>query len=144
VAIFPSDHHVSDDRRFAGHVDRAFRAMEADPERVCGTASSWSAAFGAFLDLIRDCLPSLFDAFAALEPRIGGPGEAEAVAALYRRLASADFSHEVLAARPGALGVIPVWGVTWSDLGSPERVLRVRQQLEPRIRARASGWSASL
>jgi len=170
VAIFPSDHHVSDARRFAAHVDRAFRAMAADPERVfllgifpdtheaeygwiepgaplrlagadsaesvrqfwekpdAGVAATlrergcmWNSfvmvgRVRAFLDLIRDCLPSLFDAFAALEPRIGGPGEAEAVAALYRRLASADFSHEVLAARPGALGVIPVWGVTWSDL----------------------------
>jgi mannose-1-phosphate guanylyltransferase len=34
VAIFPSDHHFSDDRLFAGHVDSAFRAAEADPTRV--------------------------------------------------------------------------------------------------------------
>jgi hypothetical protein len=87
----------------------------------------------AFLDLVRDCLPSLFDAFAALGPLTGGPGETEAVAALYRGLAPTDFSREVLSARPGALGVIPVWGVAWSDLGSPERVLRVTKQLGPRI-----------
>ena len=38
----------------------------------------------------------------------------------------------MLSARPGALGVIPVWGVAWSDVGSPERVLHVKKQLEPR------------
>lgn len=186
VAIFPSDHHFSDDRRFAAHVDDAFRAAEADPSRVlllgishdtheaeygwiepgtplspagARTAQSvrqfWEkpdAGFAAilrergcvwnsfvmvgrvraFLDLIRDCLPALFDAFAALGPLNGGPGETEAVAALYRGLVPADFSREVLSARPGALGVIPVWGVAWSDLGSPERVSRVKKQLEPR------------
>ena len=187
VAIFPSDHHFSDDRRFALHVDGAFRAAEADPARVfllgiipdtheaeygwiepgarlgigseraaqsvrqfwekpdAGVAETlrgrgcvWNSfvmvgRVRAFLDLIRDCLPSLFDAFAALGPLTGGPGESEAVASLYRRLTPADFSREVLSARPDALGVIPVWGVAWSDLGSPERVLRVWKQLEPRI-----------
>jgi mannose-1-phosphate guanylyltransferase len=86
----------------------------------------------AFLGLVRDCLPSLFDAFAALGPLTGGPSESETVASLYRQLVPADFSREVLSGRPGALGVIPVWGVAWSDLGSPERVMRVRKQVEPR------------
>jgi len=187
VAIFPSDHHFSDDRRFAAHVDGAFGSADADPARVfllgiipdtheaeygwiepgaslggadarlpqrvrqfwekpdAGFAATlrergcvWNSfvmvgRVRAFLDLVRDCLPSLFDAFAALRPLTGGPGESEAVASLYRRLASTDFSRDVLSARPGALGVIPVWGVTWSDLGSPERVLRVKRQLEPRL-----------
>ena len=34
LALFPSHHHFSDDRRFAAHVDGAFRAAEADPARV--------------------------------------------------------------------------------------------------------------
>ena len=34
VAIFPTDHHVSDDERFAAHVARAFLAVDAEPERV--------------------------------------------------------------------------------------------------------------
>jgi hypothetical protein len=59
--------------------------------------------------------------------------EAVAISALYRRRVPADFSRDVLAARPKALGVIPIWGVSWSDLGSPARVLRVRRQLEPRL-----------
>jgi len=187
VAIFPSDHHFSDDRRFAAHVGSAFRAAEADPARVFllgiipdtheseygwiepgarlgmvgeRTAQSvcqfwekpdaclaeallkrgcvWNSfvmvgRVRAFLDLIRDCLPSLFDAFAPLGPLTGGPEESEAIAGLYQRITPADFSKEVLSSRPEALGVIPVWGVTWSDLGSPERVLRVKKQLEPQV-----------
>ena len=186
VAIFPSDHHFSDDNRFAAHVDGAFHAALTDPERVFllgiipdtheaeygwiepgprlgtdggrrpyGVRQFWEkpdAAFAAtlrergcvwnsfvmigrvraFLRLIQDCLPSLFDAFAALGPLTGRQAESEAVASLYRRITPADFSRDVLSARPEALGVIPVWGVTWSDLGSPERVSRVRRQLEPR------------
>lgn len=34
VAIFPSDHFVGDDPRFMAHVDRAFAAVSAAPERV--------------------------------------------------------------------------------------------------------------
>ena len=187
VAIFPSDHHFSDDRRFAAHVDGAFCAAAEDPSRVFllgiipdtheseygwiepdaplklagerrvqGVRRFWEkpdAAFAAglrdrgcvwnsfvmiarvraLLDLIRDCLPSLFDAFEALGPLTGGPEEGEALGSLYRRIAPADFSREVLSAQPEALGVIPVWGVAWSDLGSPERVLRVKNQREPQI-----------
>jgi mannose-1-phosphate guanylyltransferase len=187
VAIFPSDHHFSDDRLFARHVDSAFRAAEADPTpRVFllgiipdtheaeygwiepgprldtaggrgpyGVRQFWEkpdAAFAAtlrergcvwnsfvmigrlraFLRLIKECLPLLFEAFAALGPLTGGPAESEAVASLYRRIIPIDFSRDVLTAHPEALGVIPLWGVTWSDLGSPERVSRVRRQLEPR------------
>jgi len=32
-----------------------------------------------------------------------------------------------------AVGVIPVWGITWSDLGSPDRVLRLRRQVAPQV-----------
>lgn len=34
VAVFPSDHYVSDDRAFMAHVDAAFRAVRARPDLV--------------------------------------------------------------------------------------------------------------
>ena len=34
VALFPSDHYVSDDARFMAHVEAAFAAVEADPDLV--------------------------------------------------------------------------------------------------------------
>src|SRR6266851_1473761 len=34
VAIFPSDHHFSDDQRFVAHVESAFGAVAAEPDRI--------------------------------------------------------------------------------------------------------------
>jgi mannose-1-phosphate guanylyltransferase len=34
VALFPSDHYVSDDARFMAHVEAAFGAVETDPDQV--------------------------------------------------------------------------------------------------------------
>lgn len=187
VAIFPSDHHVSDDRRFAAHVDSAFRGADADPERIvllgiipdtheteygwiepgaplriaggrtvqrvrqfwekpdAGLAEMlrergcmWNSfvmvgRVRAFLALIRECLPSLSELFEALRPLMGTTQEAEAAAALYARITPADFSKDVLSARPDALAVLPVWGMTWSDLGSPDRVLRLRRHAAPQV-----------
>jgi len=34
IALFPSDHFVDDDREFMRHVDAAFRAVDARPEKI--------------------------------------------------------------------------------------------------------------
>ena len=59
-----------------------------------------------------------------------------AIRAAYEGLRAADFSREVLATRPERLGVLPVSGVTWNDLGDPARVISTR-------RARAA-WDGSV
>ena len=185
VAVFPSDHHFSDDARFVEHVDRAFHAVAADPSRIVllgiipdthETEYGWielgerlSGAGGrpihevsrfwekpdaglaeilrergclwnsfvmvgrvrTFLGLVKRAVPDLYDAFAAVAPSLGGPDETEAVRKLYLGLPVRDFSTEVLTESPSSLGVMPVFGVTWSDLGSPERVMRARGSMEP-------------
>ena len=67
---------------------------------------------------------------AAVRPAFDGPGEAAAVHDAYASLPPADFSREVLAVRPQRLGVLPVSGVTWNDLGDPARVFATRRQVE--------------
>jgi len=42
---------------------------------------------------------------------------------LYDELAPAAFSHEVLTAAASRLRVLPMSGVEWSDIGTPERLL---------------------
>lgn len=37
---------------------------------------------------------------------------------------------QILSVRTRFLGLLPVSGVVWSDLGSPERVLMTRRRLE--------------
>jgi mannose-1-phosphate guanylyltransferase len=84
----------------------------------------------ALLGLIRSAMPDLFDRVARIRPVLGTPAEADAVSQLYATLAPADFSREVLSTRPGRLGLLPVGGVVWSDLGSPERVLMTRRRMD--------------
>jgi hypothetical protein len=42
---------------------------------------------------------------------------------IYRDLPSVDFSGRVLAEFPTEFAILPVSGVSWSDLGDPQRLL---------------------
>jgi mannose-1-phosphate guanylyltransferase len=79
----------------------------------------------SFLDLIEKTVPELHGAFAPLVRAMEGPEESRVARRVYSRLAPVDFSRDIVSARPAALGVIRVQGVSWSDLGSPERVFRI-------------------
>ena len=200
VAIFPSDHYVSDDEAFMAHVDGAFAAVRRCPDRVVllgvepdrpevgygwiepgarllaiseGRAptplvvsavrrfwekppapvaaalqrqgSLWNCfvlvgRLPTLLASILSALPGLYHAFAALQPALGTPEEAAAVGRLYASLDPADFSRQVLAARPADLAVLAIRGVTWSDLGEPARVAETRRAVE-RTRWAAAGRS---
>ncbi|HSE94942.1 MAG TPA: sugar phosphate nucleotidyltransferase [Methylomirabilota bacterium] len=182
VAIFPSDHHVSDDGAFMAHVGAAFDLVRARPDLVVllgitpdrpETEYGWiergesvagrlgwgvhrvrgfvekparelartllegGALWNSFvmigrvavlLDLIGRTLPDLGRAFRPLRRTRGTPGEAAVARAIYRRLPSTDFSRRVLGESPAQLAVLPVRGVEWSDLGSPDRVLALRRR----------------
>jgi mannose-1-phosphate guanylyltransferase len=187
VALFPSDHYVSDDEIFMAHVDAAFDAVRACPDltvllgirpdraetgygwiepgppvtavarpwpmRVSGVRRFWEkpapavaaalrardclwnsfvliARVSALIGLVRQALPGLHETLAAARPAFYGPGEAAAVGDAYRALAPADFSRQVLEGRPERLGVLPVSGVAWNDLGDPARVLATRRAAE--------------
>ena len=187
VALFPSDHYVSDDETFMAHVDAAFDAVRACPDLtvllgvrpdrpeteygwiepgppVVPLARQWPllvsavrrfweklrpkiaaaleargclwnsfvivARVTALVGLIRQALPAVYATLAGVRPAFDGPGEAAAVRDAYAFLPPADFSREVLAVRPQRLGVLPVSGVTWNDLGDPARVFATRRQVE--------------
>ncbi len=177
VALFPSDHYVSDEDAFALSVDSAFRAVGARPELVIllgitpespevdygwiepadpildkGVADVrrvrrfWekpSPAFAralltrgclwnsfvmvssapALLSLIGNAVPDLYDLFSAVRPALDTLLEGEAIRALYARIPPTNFSRHVLGGHPANLAVLPVRGVSWSDLGKPRRVL---------------------
>jgi mannose-1-phosphate guanylyltransferase len=80
------------------------------------------ARVSALLGLIQRAIPGLFDLLAHAGPALGTAAEGDVVRSLYDRLPGTDFSREVLATCVDRLAVPPAWGVTWSDLGSPERV----------------------
>jgi mannose-1-phosphate guanylyltransferase len=85
--------------------------------------------------LIRRELPSLVERFLTLRTRLAQPGVSDRVRQLYTRMATADFSRQILASRPPNLAVLPVTGVEWSDLNHPERASRALAQtgLEPTL-----------
>jgi mannose-1-phosphate guanylyltransferase len=187
VALFPSDHYVSDDDLFMAHVDAAFDAVRACPDLtvllgvrptrpeteygwiepgppvvpltrpwpmlVSGVRRFWEkprpkvaalleargylwnsfvivAWVPALLGLVRQALPAVYATLAAAQPAFDGLHEDAVVREAYAALPAADFSREVLAMRPERLGVLPVSGVTWNDLGDPARVFATRRQVE--------------
>ena len=75
------------------------------------------------LSLIAKALPDLYSALSGVRPFFGGAAEGEILQTIYRQLRSADFSASVLAAYPAEFSVLPVKGVSWSDLGDPKRLL---------------------
>jgi mannose-1-phosphate guanylyltransferase len=77
----------------------------------------------AFLGTVRRTVPKLYERFAAAEAALGSDDEERVMRALYAELPETNFSRDVLAARPGNLAVLVADGVTWSDLGRPERAL---------------------
>jgi mannose-1-phosphate guanylyltransferase len=79
----------------------------------------------AFVDLGGRALPVLSDRLAGIEPFADTEDEPWAVAQAYRLAPEANFSRAVLEPRPPGLAVsrLPV-EVTWSDWGTPDRVVQ--------------------
>jgi mannose-1-phosphate guanylyltransferase len=79
------------------------------------------------VDLVRAVSPRLHDFFQRIRKAVGTSGERQAVAKIYRSIEPVNFSTGLLEvfAREHAsrLLVLPVRGVTWSDLGSEQRLV---------------------
>jgi mannose-1-phosphate guanylyltransferase len=181
VAIFPSDHYVSDDCIFMRQVSTALRAVDLSPQLIVllgiapdgpETEYGWiepgahvattQSAFGqirqirrfwekpssgvarnlydrgylwnsfvlianapVLMSLIARALPELYPALTRIRPFLGTARENEVLRTSYRDLPTVDFSGRVLAQFPAELAVLPVTGVSWSDLGDPKRLLAV-------------------
>jgi mannose-1-phosphate guanylyltransferase len=79
----------------------------------------------AFVDLIRQGAPDLYEAFEPIRAYRGESNEKEAIQAVYESLGMADFSRLALSTVPENLGVLCLENVGWSDLGDPNRLLEV-------------------
>jgi len=77
------------------------------------------------LELYRRSLPALLETLTrAVDLEAAHGKHAAAVASAYRGLASADFSRDLLQPNAEALRVLAVDPCGWSDLGTPERLVR--------------------
>lgn len=189
VALFPSDHHFSDDRAFMWAVEQAFETVSTRPsltvllgmaadrpeveygwiepadlilgrwpwpiyrvrrfwekpskpiaERLEAAGCLWNcfvvvARPSTLEQLIRRATPNLYRAFAPLRLRLGTPWEEDTARAVYGGLPSTDLSRHVFQTCAGSLAVLPVTGVSWTDLGDPLRVREAQARL---------GWHSAI
>lgn len=80
--------------------------------------------------------PEIAGRFRSLSKAIGTPAEKSMIEEIYRTLEPMNFSKDILAkiaARgTGGIAVLPVLQVTWSDWGSPQRLLAMKNSLNLR------------
>jgi mannose-1-phosphate guanylyltransferase len=79
----------------------------------------------AYLDMIQSCRPEFYQAWELLLAGRKPITDAKVLKTIYDRLPAVDFSKAVLAAAPEKLGVLNLGNAGWSDLGEPQRVLRM-------------------
>jgi mannose-1-phosphate guanylyltransferase len=77
----------------------------------------------ALLRMTRAAMPEMYSGFATITQTFETANEQKALTTLYSHIEDSNFSHQVLAVRPGDLMVMRVGDVGWSDLGEPNRVL---------------------
>ena len=129
-------------------VSEVSRFWEKPPRRVASLLMRrgclWNSfvmvgTVGAFRNLIQHTLPDLLSCFESMPPMVVSSGEHRVLGEIYHKLPPADFSGQVLSARPSNLAVIRGRGLGWSDLGDPERALSVLNHKGLTSKAEASG-----
>src|SRR5207245_4984537 len=79
---------------------------------------------GTVLAAGRECVSSLAERIARLAAFWGSEHQRWAVRQAYALASTANFSQAILEACLEPLAVLKVSGLTWCDLGSPDRVLK--------------------
>jgi mannose-1-phosphate guanylyltransferase len=79
--------------------------------------------------LFQRYLPGVYRPFARAGVASGGLASPGRLDRLYRNLPISNISRDLLAKVPRQLAVLSVWGVSWSDWGSEERVVETLERL---------------
>jgi mannose-1-phosphate guanylyltransferase len=99
----------------------------------------FGAAGPALLALLRLQMGTAVDEMATALARQGHQPKSEALAELYDRLPTVDFSRAVVQQFPFSLRVITAPSCGWTDLGTPRRVADMLRRLAEQIPTRATG-----
>lgn len=81
------------------------------------------ATVSSLIEAGRRALPELHERLARIAPFVGTDQEASAVEAAYLRAPTANFSQDVLGVVPSMLAVSKMPPLSWSDWGTPDRVI---------------------
>jgi mannose-1-phosphate guanylyltransferase len=111
-------------------IRRFWEKPSEDVARACWVAGGWwntlvvVATVAALIDTGTRALPELSHSLAELTSRTGGDPAPSEIRETYGPLPAASFSSGVLEACPARLAASPLPPeVTWSDWGTPERVI---------------------
>lgn len=139
----------------SGHIDlcscrKAAHFVEkpdlAQARSLVAAGALWNTMIMVFkvdtlLRNIQALYPEVASRFHELSAAIGTSAEGNKVKEIYRDLRPLNFSKDILEKIPthfpSAVAVLPVLGVTWSDWGSPQRLLETKTSLAVR-RTRAT------
>ena len=121
-------------------VQRFIEKPSPDEARAClERGGLWNtfvmvAKVSALLDAGRRALPELHARLRRIRPFAGTEAESSAIVRAYALAPTANFSQSVLAPAPGRLAVSQLPAMTWSDWGTPERVIKTlrREGIAPR------------
>lgn len=80
-------------------------------------------AVSRLMDIGWRCLPNSSRRLSQIRPDSGTGRESAAMQRAFARITATDFSHAVLARSAEELAVSRLQGLTWSDWGTPERVI---------------------
>lgn len=118
------------------HAIRRFREKPSKEaaETLLRRGSLWNtfvfaAGAAVVLSVGREWAPALYDRIAPLRAFAGGEHERWALRQAYTLAPTVDFSRSILEACPRMLAVSTLPGLTWCDLGSPERVVQMLTRL---------------
>ena len=78
----------------------------------------------AYLGLAAACMPQVLGPLRAVEHSLGTPSAAAALATAYGQIPPTNLSHALLARVPERLMMLAARGVSWSDWGDPDRIVR--------------------
>ena len=97
------------------------------------------AEVGALLATGRECVPSLSERIGRLSAFWGSEHERWAVRQAYALAPTANFSRAILEVSAQPLAVLKMPGLTWCDLGNPDRVLKTLAECRLEVPALGSG-----
>jgi len=120
------------------------KPSQATADLLFGCGALWNTFVfagraAALVEAGRACLPSLHERLARLDSFLGTEHERWALGQAYELAQRASFSRAILERCPDKLAVMRLSGVSWCDLGTPERVARTLDGLGIRPE-----WAAAL
>ncbi len=84
----------------------------------------------AYLALAEACVPQVLTPLRAVADGLGTPGRTGALRQAYCQIPRTNLSRAILAPRPEALAVLAARGVSWSDWGDADRILRTLRRFD--------------